>query len=257
MMSMQTRGEGRRRDDNRIGAVLRGTPEVQTLTPTSGQLRALAAHQEALLERERHRIAQEIHDELGGSLTGIRACLTVAMRRASAARLEPDPLLADASALAMEAMDCAHRIAMDLRPSVLDQLGIWASLEWYTGRLARRAGLSCECSIGEAPSDSELGGKRALMIFRVVQEALTNVERHAQASHVAVRVDSTATTLTVTIADDGVGCEPPREFRTGAMGWFGMVERARQENGTLAITSQPGQGTVLVLSLQLGDGNHD
>lgn len=254
MLTIQTRGAGRRRDDSRIGASPASAPEMQG--PTSAQLRSLAAHQDNLLERERRRIAQEIHDELGGSLTGIRACLATVMQRCSKAQTEPDPLLADASALAIEAMQSAHRIAMDLRPSILDQLGIWASLDWYVGRLARRSGIACDCDIGPAPSDSALGEKRVLMIFRVVQEALTNVERHAHASAVTVRVASSADVLTVTVADDGIGCDPAHEFRAGAMGWFGMVERARQENATLTITSQPGRGTVLLLSVPLGDAHH-
>lgn len=250
MLNIQTRGAGRRRDDSRPGTLPRGAPEMSV--PTSGQLRSLAAHQDNLIERERRRIAQEIHDELGGSLTGIRACIARVMQRSAKAQMEPDPLLVDASALASEAMQSAHRIAMDLRPSVLDQLGIWASLEWYAGRMARRSGVACTCDIGEAPPDSELGDKRVLMIFRIVQEALTNVERHAHASQVALQVACSANLLTVRVADNGMGCDPSHEFRAGAMGWFGMVERARQENATLAITSQPGQGTQLVLSIPMG-----
>lgn len=254
MMTLQTRGAGRRRDDNRSCLAPRTAPEAAT--PTSAQLRALAAHQQLMLERERQRIAQEIHDELGGTLSGIRSCIAVVLRRASQARQQPDPLLEDACALASEAMESAHRIAMDLRPGVIDQLGIWASLEWYAGRMARHSGLLCECSMERMPANMEIDNKRELAIFRIVQEALTNVERHAHAKHISLGAACRANMLTVTIADDGVGCEPQHEFREGAMGWFGMVERARQEHGTLTINSQPGQGTVLVLSLPIGERDH-
>ncbi|MES2015332.1 MAG: sensor histidine kinase [Pseudomonadota bacterium] len=254
MLTMQTRGAGRRRDDHRGGAAAPATAEP--LAPTSGQLRSLAAHQHTMLERERRRIAQEIHDELGGSLTGIRACLASVIQRCAKDRLEPDPLLADACALAIEAMRSAHRIAMDLSPSVLNQLGIWAALEWYLGRVQRRNGIVCDVDFGQAPSDSELGDRRVLMIFRIVQEALTNVERHAHAKKVSLRVFRSANLLTVTVTDDGVGCDPSQQFRVGAMGWFGMVERARQENGTLTITSQPGQGTAVVLVAPLEEACH-
>ncbi len=254
MMPFQARGAGRRCDDGQRDAAPASAASL--LAPTADQLRSLAAHQHHVLERERRRIAQEMHDELGGSLTGIRACIASVIERSSTTQREPDPLLADAFALAVEAMHSVQRIAMELRPSVLDQLGIWAALEWYAGRLARRSGIVCDCAIGAAPTDAELGDKRVLMIFRIVQEALTNVERHAQAKQVSVRVDRCANALTVTVADDGAGCDPAQGFRAGAMGWFGMVERARQENAMVTITSRPGQGTVLVLAIPMEGTDH-
>jgi signal transduction histidine kinase len=226
------------------------------LQQSQDALRRLSAHQENIKEQERKRIAQEIHDELGGLLTGIKAYISVAIERNMAAcGGPPDPLLSDAATLAQDAIATVRRVITDLRPSVLDQLGVWAALEWHAGQIAQRSGLQVECRIAPEVAALELGPERGTMLFRVVQEALTNVERHAGATSVVIEVALAQGQLLLTVADDGKGIATDRLLNRESWGILGMHERSRHFAGVLTITGTPGQGTTLQLRLPLE--NHD
>lgn len=223
----------------------------QALLSTQHELRKLAAHQEAIKERERKHIAQEIHDELGGLLTGINAYISVAIERAVLAGAAPDPLLVDTAALAKEAMATVRKVITDLRPSVLDQLGVWAALEWYAEQVGKRSGLHCECIIDPAVHAVELDQETATMLFRIVQEGLTNVVRHAEATQVSVTVSLRTDRLLVQVRDDGKGIDAERLLNKDSWGIRGMLERARHFHGEISITGSGEQGTTLALELPL------
>lgn len=223
------------------------------LAASREQLRRLAAHQESIKEQERQRIARELHDELGGLLTGIKAYVSVAAQRAAGEGSAACPLLADAAALAQNAIDTMRRVVTDLRPSVLDQLGIWAALEWCTDQAAQRSGLECHCTVADDVAALALDGERSIMLFRIAQEALTNVVRHARAGHVRVDVRRSEGALALTVEDDGCGIDGP--IAPDAWGIRGMQERARQFGGTLTVAPRPGGGTRLALRLPPGDAN--
>lgn len=223
----------------------------QALLKSQDELRRLAAHQEAIKERERKRIAQEVHDELGGLLTGICAYLSVAIERAALAGTAPAPWLVDAASLSKEAMGTVRKVITDLRPSVLDQLGVWAALEWYTDQVGQRAGLHCRCSIDPELLDVEVDPERSTMLFRIVQEALTNVVRHADAAQVTVAVARSGAGVRVQVRDDGRGIDPERLCNEQSWGIRGMLERARHFQGQLTIAGTAGQGTTLTLELPL------
>jgi signal transduction histidine kinase len=215
-------------------------------------LRRLSAHQENIKELERKRIAQEIHDELGGLLTGIKAYISVAIERNMAAcGGPPDPLLTDAATLAQDAIATVRRVITDLRPSVLDQLGVWAALEWHAGQIAQRSGLHIECHIAPEAAALELGPERSIMLFRVVQEALTNVVRHAEARSAQLDVTLEPGALRLSIRDDGKGISTDRLLNSESWGILGMLERSRHFDGVLTIDGTPGQGTILLLRLPL------
>lgn len=222
----------------------------QALRQSQEELRRLAAHQERIKEDERKRIAQEIHDELGGVLTGIRAYILVAQERAAAAGRAPEPLLAETADLVQGAIETVRRVITDLRPSVLDQLGVWAALEWYAGQVALRAGLRCECSIDAAAAVLELDPERSTLLFRIVQEALTNVVRHAGATEARVRVACDGPALLLTVADNGKGIAAEGLLSRESWGILGMHERSRSFGGELAIAGGL-DGTVLSLRLPL------
>ncbi len=226
-----------------------------SLRQTRDALRELAAHQETIREDERKRIAREVHDELGGLLSGIRAYISVSVERASSAGAVPDPLLVDAAALAKDAMDAVRRVITDLRPSVLDQLGIWAALEWYTDQIAQRSGISCLCEIDAALAACELDAERSTMLFRIVQEALTNVVRHAQASQVSVRAVCGDGQLALTVQDNGVGIDTSKLAGGASWGVLGMMERARHFGGELQVSGVHGAGTTLRLLLPWEDAD--
>jgi two-component system sensor histidine kinase UhpB len=214
-------------------------------------LRRLAAHQENIKERERQRIAQEIHDELGGLLTGIKAYISVVLGRAEASGAPADPLLGETHKLAQDAIETVRRVITDLRPSVLDQLGVWPALEWYGAQVAQRSGLKCETHVAPDTSSLLLDPERSTMVFRVVQEALTNVVRHADATEVHIAAHCDKGILYVTVTDNGKGIDAERLLNGDSWGIQGMHERTRHFDGELKITGQPGKGTTLQLRLPL------
>lgn len=218
-------------------------------------LRRLAAHQESIKESERKRIAQEIHDELGGLLTGIKAHVSVSIERAAQAGTPPDPLLAEAARLTEDAIQAVRRVINDLRPSVLDQLGVWEAIEWYAGQIEARFGLACDCIIAPTAMAVHLDPDRSTMLFRIVQESLTNVVRHADASLVSVYAAARDGVITVEIADDGKGFAADQATDRHSWGIQGMQERTRHFGGQLTVSSVVGQGTRVTLRLPLENGN--
>jgi signal transduction histidine kinase len=226
------------------------------LRRSQDELRRLAAHQEKIKEHERKRIAQEIHDELGGLLTGIKAYISVAIDRAGQEGRPADPLLSDTAALAQAAIETVRRVITDLRPSVLDQLGVWAALEWYADQIAQRTGLVCSTRLLPAALDTELDPERSTMVFRIVQEALTNVVRHAEASEVEILADRDGGVLVVEVRDNGKGIDTAGLLKRESWGILGMHERTRTFAGELKIHGVAGQGTVLQLRLPLGEPHH-
>ena len=222
----------------------------QSLCQSREALRRLAAYQERVRENERQRIAREIHDELGGLLTGIKAYLSVLGERERQNGLVSDPLLGDAASLVQDAIDTVRRVITDLRPSVLDQLGVWAALEWHVEQIGQRSGLRCHCRIHPAAAAMALDPDRSTMLFRIVQEALTNVQRHAHASQVMLDVGVDAGEIVLTVEDDGCG------IRTGACpgtswGILGMQERSRSFGGSLDVARRDEGGTIVTLRIPL------
>lgn len=227
----------------------------ETLRQSQDELRRLAAHQEQVKEGERKRIAQEIHDELGGLLTSIKAHVSVANERAARAGAASDPLLSDAARLADTAIAAVRKVITDLRPSVLDQLGVWAALEWYAGQIEERSGIVCRFSIDDETQSVEVDHDRSTMLFRVLQEALTNVVRHSAASEVIVSVnfDAQSRLISLRVQDNGKGIDTERLLNRESWGILGMYERTRHFGGELRITGVPGKGTVVALNLPLGE----
>lgn len=223
----------------------------EALRQSQDELRRLAAHQEQVKEGERKRIAREIHDELGSQLTSIKAYVSVSMEQARARGEEPDPLLNDAADMAKAAIETVRRVITDLRPSVLDQLGIWAALEWYAGRVQEMSALRCACEIDDSLAEVELGAELGTMMFRVVQEALTNVVRHAAASKVNIAARLQSGIIVLEVVDNGKGIDTERLLNRESMGLLGMYERTRHFGGDLKISGIPGKGTSVVLRLNL------
>ncbi|HEY4540928.1 MAG TPA: PAS domain S-box protein [Noviherbaspirillum sp.] len=227
----------------------------EALRQSQIELRKLSAHQERLKEEERKRIAQEIHDELGAQLTGIKAYVSVALDRAARAGQPADPLLVETAQLAGNAISTVRKVISDLRPSVLDQLGVWAALEWYAEQITTRAGLACICEIEPDAQEVVLDPERSTMVFRIVQEALTNVVRHAEAGRAVVRaqteMSSKGKTVVVRVEDDGRGIDTEGLLNRESWGLLGMYERSRHHGGELRVTGTPGRGTSVVLTLPL------
>ena len=224
----------------------------QALRESRETLRGLAAHQQHIKEVERKRIAREVHDELGGLLACIKAYVSVSIENSSQNGGTPDSLLVDAVDLADTAIESVRRVITELRPSILDDLGIWPALQWYAKQLNARTELQCACMIDASALAVEVDPERSTMLFRVVQEALTNVVRHAEASSVEVRVRRLGDVLAVEIEDNGKGIAPERLINRESWGVLGMHERAAYFGADLKITGAPAQGTRVAMSLPLG-----
>jgi PAS domain S-box-containing protein len=221
----------------------------EALRKSQSNLQELAAHQEQVKEEERKRIAREVHDELGGLLTGIKAYLSVCADRAAGQDDTMDKLLADAADLTDRATDAVRKIITDLRPSVLDQLGLSVALQWYADEVMERTGLKCSCAIDPEIASLEIDPERSIAVFRIVQEALTNVVRHAQASSVSIHARQSGNFIVLTVEDDGKGIEADHLLNGQSWGLKGMYERVRHFGGHLKIVPLDTRGTLVTLEL--------
>ena len=223
----------------------------EALHISSTKLRKMVDHQESIKEEERKRIAREIHDDLGGVLTGIKANVSVSIERAVRAGQASDPLLLEAADQADMAIETVRRVISDLRPSVLDQLGVWAALEWHAEQIQERTGLQCICSISESAGRIDLDPERSTMLFRVVQEALTNVVRHAGATQVKIGILHHKNVIIADIRDNGRGIDAQQLLDGEAWGILGMHERTRHFGGELKVSGTAGVGTAVLLRLPM------
>ena len=220
----------------------------RALRHSQERLRALAAHRESVREEERRRIAREVHDSLGSALTAIKMQLGLAMSAISdnsdyqtaATRIN------EADTVASGATTAVRAIINDLRPSALDHLGVWPAIEQQLEDLQRLSGLSCELDIAEDVERMQLSTQEAIAIFRIVQEALTNVVKHARARNVRITARLDDNSLELGVRDDGVGFFPESSSRTG-YGLLGMQERAFQLGGNLSMAAAPQSGTLVLL----------
>jgi PAS domain S-box-containing protein len=215
----------------------------QELMHSFDQLRALAARLQNAREEERTRIAREIHDELGQALTAIKIDLAALIRElpgGSAAQLQRSQSILK---LLDEAIQSVRRIATELRPGVLDDLGLAAAVEWAAEEFQARTGTNCEVSLPGV--DIALDPERATALFRVLQETLTNIARHANATRVDVRLAQENQNLILEIHDNGQGIGEEHLSESRSLGILGMRERALLLGGELTISGEPGKGTTV------------
>jgi PAS domain S-box-containing protein len=217
------------------------------------RVRELAHHLETVREAERTRIAREIHDELGSLLVALKMDVNWLARRI-ADRGELVAKCHGMGRLIDTAVDNVGRIITDLRPSILDHQGLWAALEWQAQEFVEAAEIASDLQIHVAAGVAPPQGPLAIAVFRIFQEMLSNVARHAQARQVANRIavdDPPAPVLYVDVRDDGVGAEPAALNDARSYGVMGMRERAAHFGGRLTIDSAPGQGTRVRLVMPL------
>jgi signal transduction histidine kinase len=230
------------RDLGELNATLEQRVREQT-----HDLRKLTDHLVRAREDERAHISRELHDELGQELTALG--LTLALTRQ---RFNKDPQtiggnLADLETLLVRTRATTRALVTELRPRMLDELGLAAALEWLARQTEQRAAITCKLTI-DAPG--ELPQETRVTAFRIVQEALTNVARHAKASTASVEVHARDGELTLTVTDDGVGL-PEKEAKDAGVGLIGIRERVLTLSGRLELTSRPGAGTRLMVKLPL------
>jgi PAS domain S-box-containing protein len=214
------------------------------------QLRELSQFLESVREEERTKMAREIHDELGQILTALKIELSWLTRRLPQER---ESLLEKSEAMS-ELIDGAimtvKRISSELRPGVLDDLGLADAIEWQTQEFGKLTDISVRFSA--RPENIVLDRDRSTAIFRVCQEALTNIARHANATRVSVSLRQGAERLSLKISDNGRGIEESQITDPRAFGLVGMRERARYWGGEVKVTRGPEKGTVVTVSIPVG-----
>lgn len=226
------------------------THQLQTsnakLLTSEAKLRQLSQQLMQLIEQERTRISREIHDQLGQGLTAIKMELKVGQRRLDPSQTAVRERLESAESLLDETVQTVRRIAADLRPGLLDDFGLGVAVEWQMQQFQTRSGLACQCQVQF--DEAQLRPEMATAAFRILQEALTNIIRHAQASQVRVGLQIVDNEFRMSVQDNGRGMSEADQERA-SLGLLGMRERAQQVGGTLEITSALGEGTTVLLRL--------
>jgi two-component system sensor histidine kinase UhpB len=226
----------------------RVTERTTELIFTQAQLRALAGRLHSLQEEERSELARELHDEFGAAFTALKMDLHWIMARLSDKKDGLEDKARQMSALIDRSVDSVRRTAGLLRPRLLDDFGLVAAIEWQIEEFQHRTGIQCTTSL---PEEVELDRSISIAVFRILQEALTNVARHAQAHrvHVSLQVDDHK--VVISIEDDGKGIDFNTVVNDRSLGLFGMQERACAFGGRVKFDSQPNRGTAVTVEIPL------
>jgi signal transduction histidine kinase len=212
------------------------------------QMRQLSQQLVATQEEERRKLSRELHDHVGQMLTALRMELGRIDRLRSAADLRLGAAVAESRQLVDNMVHTVRDLALGLRPSMLDDFGLQPALEWQARDFTRRSNVPVTLDV--SGNLNALSDQHRTSIYRIVQEALTNCVRHANATHIRVDVHARHDVLDVSISDDGVGLDPTR--RATGFGLRGIEERVRELGGTVLIQSATGQGATLAIRLPLG-----
>jgi len=220
----------------------------QRLRTSEEKLRALALHLQSVREEERIRIAREVHDDLGQALTGLKFDIALFTRNyanePAQARAEKASAL---NATIDRLINAVRRISSGLRPEVLDEIGLAAALEWQAREFQKRTGTRIQLNI--APEFREPDKERATALFRIFQELLTNVARHANATRVTATLDSSPSALTLVVSDNGRGIRDEEIESRRSLGFLGLRERVLAFGGTVEATGQEGKGTCVAVTV--------
>jgi PAS domain S-box-containing protein len=234
--------------DGTVVRVLTIGRDVTALKEAEQNLRELSARQHTAREEERKHIARELHDELGQFLTALRMSVSLLRVRFG----QDNPALTEHAKGMTQLVDrniqVVRNVAASLRPAALD-MGIQPALEWLVDEFGRHAGIAANLLVMD--ENIVLDDDSQTAIFRIVQESLTNVARHAAASQVTVTLDSSGDCCQVTVQDDGVGFDPGQVGKS-SLGLVGMRERVLMVGGAIDIDSAPGRGTTVVVRVPLG-----
>lgn len=238
--------DSRRRRVEAKEAARRNAQLSQTVLDRTAELAELSHYLQRVQEDERARIAREIHDELGGTLAAAKIDLQMLSNKLAPAH-DPQIRLSRAMAAIDDAVQVKRRIIEDLRPSVLDNLGIGQALKWQCAEFAKRSGVPCHVELND--EHLVLPPAESIAMFRVIQEALTNIGKHAGASNVAVSLRRDGERWVLRIADDGVGIAAEKLRGTLGHGLVMMRERARALGGEFSIATRGHRGTVVEVTL--------
>jgi signal transduction histidine kinase len=232
--------ESREKQRQQAEAELRGSGE---------RLRNLSSHLESVREEERTRLAREIHDELGQELTALKMDLSWLSKRLEPEQQQLSEKVWSMDGLVGEMIRIVQRLSGELRPGLLDDLGLSAAIEWQTEEFQKRTGIACEVRLDFG--ETTLSRDQTTAIFRIYQETLTNVIRHARATRVSILLQSQDNRLILEVKDNGRGITEEEVGGAKAFGLIGMRERMLALKGELSISGRPGQGTTVTVAVPL------
>jgi PAS domain S-box-containing protein len=235
-------------ESGRIRGVCGIATDITALKKAQEQLRRLSGSIMANQEKERTAIARELHDELGQLLTALRMDAVWLQERINASDAKTARRAEEMCALIDTTIEEVRGMAIRLRPGVLDDLGLVDALEWYTTEFERRGQIACIFTHAKIP---KVDNAIATAAYRIAQEALTNVARHARATRAEVILAMEREDLVLTVSDDGIGFNVEAFSDGEALGLAGMHERAALVGGAFSVSSQPGRGTVVRLTVPL------
>lgn len=242
--------------ETQLSAVFRDLTESQRfereLLETNRQLQELSRSLQSVREEQRTRISRELHDELGQLLTGIRLEVSWLGGRLPAGLHELTDKIASIKNQIDQTIASVRRISSELRPLVLDDLGLAAAINWYVDQFSARTGILVELAL--PPDDPPRGDAVATTLFRILQESLTNIARHAEAKRIEIKLRFTNDLWVLTVRDDGVGFELDPGKR-GDIGLVGMRERAQASGGRFSLQTMPGRGTLVEVSIPAATGH--
>lgn len=230
-----------------INDVTRRREEASLLEQSRNQLRQLSANAVEAREEERHRIARELHDELGQRLTALK--MDLSSLRVGVSAQGYGPRIDNMLGMLDDTVASVRRIATDLRPLMLDDLGLNAAIRWLVRDAAKRMGIKVNVQLGEG--DPPLSKRASIALYRMVQEALTNVARHARATDVQVQMQQRNGEVVLSVRDNGVGFPKQPTLREGSYGLMGIRERAYMLGGNLEVENPPGGGGCVTVHLPI------
>jgi signal transduction histidine kinase len=226
----------------------------EALSRSEAQLRALAARLQRAREEEAIRIARELHDQLGRCLTTIKMDITLIEQTVSA-QLTTQSIrsIQEKIPLMLEAIDetvqIVRKISTELRPGILDDLGLAAAIEWQAKDFQKRSGVLCILDITE--EDLDAGREQATAVFRIFQEIVTNIARHSKAERAWIHLHAQEGMVVLEVEDNGVGISPEALSQCGGLGLLGMRERAAMFGGEVEIGAIPGKGTTVIVRMPI------
>lgn len=233
--------------------------DISELKAGEEQLRKLTAHIQTAREEEKTRIAREIHDDLGGTLTALKMEAYRLSGKLSGSE-QTAPLLEHVESMTQlidNAVGVTRRVISDLHPTILDDLGLVAALEWQCGQFRKRTGIACEVNCAEGNDDErKLDKTPAINLFRIFQEALTNVAQHSGATRVDVEFQHGDEAIILSISDNGRGLPEQHTIAQTSYGLRGMRERVAQLDGQIKFDSPPGGGLRVTVTLPLTAGKN-
>ena len=243
--SPQTRPDGQVEWEGLVVNVTQTKLDELELLRSQQQLREFSSHIQDAKEQERLRIAREVHDEIGGLLTAIKMDLAWMKERLPKSKKILTDKTTTIENLVDKAMTAARNLAHSLRPGYLDSFGIVAAIEMEAGEFEQRTGIKCLLSHNDEEMEIDLHPDASIALFRIFQESLTNIMKHAQASEVKILIQNSPQSIELTISDNGRGFSQDARHKPRSFGLRGIQERVAHFGGEVTFSSAPGQGTTV------------